>query len=300
MVKLAALSIAELDLALAASQPSGRSDLRDLHLLLTRATPLATDPPRSSLATAARLAAALPSSAADSLPPRPRTVFRLLRAGALDAAWAVLIDNASGVVEEPARASTSSGSPRATWRLPLLTKVEAPQVFADLPGFRDPRYDAPDDCYDITGRLSLHHGLDGLEIADSVIRVGGWASIDPLPTGPHEQIRLVVSNDDDELSINGRRIRRPDLVAGGGQPAQRQAWAGWVVELDPASDRLQPGESSLAIELEHDGVVRRSSVGGDAGEVSKLARAAASGVMTIGPRAIRWRPDRAGWRLVIE
>ena len=70
-------------------------------------------------------------------------MFRLLRDDALDAAWEVLIDNATGVVDEAYDASTATGAARTSPRLPLLTRIEAGTVFAELPGFRDPRYAAP-------------------------------------------------------------------------------------------------------------------------------------------------------------
>lgn len=207
-----------------------------------RAAPAVRQPPIAALAAAADLLGELPSRVEDALPPRPRTVFRLLRVGALDAAWLVLVDNATGLVEEPFKASTSSGAIRTAWRLPLITRIEPPKIFADLPGFRDPRFNPPDDCYDITTSVRLRHQLDEICIANGVATLGGWARLRSLATRPQEQVRLIAANGDAEVSVRGRRRRRPRF-------GDRQGWEsraarlGWLVSsvgsCKPAAGRRQ-------------------------------------------------------------
>lgn len=297
MAKLAPLSAGELDRELAALRPSVSADLRDLHALLMRATPLVDEPPRASLAAAAGLVAELPSEVLAGLAPRPRTVFRLLLAGAVDAAWVVLIDNATGVVEEPFAGSTSSGATRKAWRLPLLTRIEPPKVFADLPGFRDPRFSAPEDCYDITAGVRLRHQLDEISIVGDIATLGGWAVLDPLVTGPEEQVRLIAGNGDAKVAATGRRLRRADLVAGKSESAARRAWAGWSARLDLADPRLVEGSWDLSLEVDHDGVSRLVPLGANA---SDLARAGAYAVTRVGSRSVRWKTSDRKWRLVVS
>ncbi len=304
---LAPLSIADLDRSLVelrAELASGATDgpreqrarLRELHQLLMRATALSARPPTASLALAAEVLRGADAATADDSGPRPRTVFRLLRAGLAEAAWAVLTDNATGVVEDPVRASTSSGAVRTAWRLPLLTRIEPPIVFADLPGFRDPRYGAPDHCYDITDRVRLRHHVDEILLDGGAVTFGGWAALDALVTDQDEQVRLIAASGDVDVVISGTRLRRPDLVNPTGVARNRRAWAGWSVPLEPDDPRLVAGEWALSLELEHAGVCRRVGIGD---EVSGLARAATRVSARLGARQLRWDARQRPWRLVL-
>ena len=135
----------------------GRLD--ELHDMLLRATADHDDAPRNLLA---RVGRRLTTADLANLTPRPLVALRLLAAGALDAAWQVLRDNAVGVVDESFDVATSYGARRTSWRLPLNTLVEPPKVYAWLPGLRDPRYDAPDPAYDITDLVTAAVRLDEL------------------------------------------------------------------------------------------------------------------------------------------
>jgi hypothetical protein len=292
---LAPMTVADLDAAIGVLRSSG-GDLRELHQVLMRATPLSSGPPMSALAAASDVVAAADAAAVDALAPRPRTVFRLLRHGAFGAAWEVLLDNATGVVEEPFHAATATGAARTAWRLPLLTRIEAPMVFADLPGFRDPRYDAPDDCYDITSAVSMRQSLDEIRIEATEVTFGGWAALDTLVTGPNEQVRLVTTIGDVEIAVEARRVRRPDLVSGAEHEPPRRAWAGWSASLDAQDPRLIAGSWALSVEIEHDGIVRRSPVGATVGD---LARATARGQVQLGSRTLRWETSARQWHLVV-
>jgi hypothetical protein len=288
MAKLAPLTAGELDHEIHTFRLSGRdhdADLRELHALLMRAAPVVRQPPIAALVAAAGLLGQLPSRVEDGLPPRPRTVFRLLRVGALDAAWMVLVDNATGLVDEPFTASTSSGATRTAWRLPLITRIEPPKIFADLPGFRDPRFNPPDDCYDITTGVRLRHQLDEIWIANGAATLGGWARLRSLATSPQEQVRVIAANGDAEVSVGARRRRRPDLVVGRGGRAERRAWAGWSAQVDLADPRLVDGNWSLSLEIDHCGVSRRDTLGAQLGELARLATVT---VTQVGSRSVRW------------
>jgi hypothetical protein len=302
MATLAALSGTELGTSIAAlrsvqvdGSAQGRAQLRALHELLIRATPLSADPPERILAAAAEFADELGPEPADAMTPRPRTVFRLLRSGVLDAAWEVLIDNATGVVEEPFGASTATGSQRTAWRLPLLTRLEPPRVFADLPGFRDPRYGAPDDCYDITEVVRLRHELDEVVVDGSAVTFGGWCALDALATGPEERVRLVVSSSAGELTVDGRRLRRPDLQSSAGAAGERKVWAGWSSTLELGDPRLLPGSWALTLRHDHRGIVRSAPLGRRA---TDLARMTARQQLRIGSRAVQWK-TKGQWHLVV-
>jgi hypothetical protein len=269
--------------------------LRELHQVLMRAAASTSGPPLRALEAARALVAELGVESVDAMLPRPRTVFRLLGSGALDAAWEVLKDNATGVVDEPFHASTATGSARTSWRLPLLTLIEPPTVYADLPGFRDPRYGAPDDCYDITETVRVKHRLDEVFTNGATLTFGGWAALDALVTGPQEVVRLVASSGGAEIIAVGRRLRRPDLSRGDDPPGRR-AWAGWSATLDLGDPRLVPGTWDLSLELDHHGISRRAPIGA---ALSELAGAATRARITLGPRTFRWDSGRRQLRLVV-
>jgi hypothetical protein len=279
--------------------------LRDLHEALVRSTASSPEPPVDDLKRVAAAAGELPTDATDVLGPRPRTVYRLLRAQNWAAAWQVLTENAVGVVEVGYDASTATGQPRSTDRLPLLTRVEPPTVYAELPGFRDPRYGASDECYDISASVRLKHHLDEICMSTSVITLGGWAALDLLATDATESVRLVLSRvsdteaatETDEISVVGRRRRRADLVTGRGDALSRRAWAGWAVAIDLGDPRLRAGSWELAVEIDHQGLTRRAHLGS---KVSELAHAAAAGGQSTRSRTVAWDVTTRRWRLVIS
>jgi hypothetical protein len=297
------LTVAELDAAISRwrgglkqtseqSLASRRSQLRELHDLLVRVTPLAANPPIAALAVAVEIAGAADPAAIDALAPRPRTVLRLLRAGAPLVAWQVLKDNAAGVVADPTAIGELS-------RSPLRPLVEAPRVFAQLPGFRDPRFSAPEDCYDLTDRVRLRHHLDEISIdaTPGTLTFGGWAALDLVESGPDEHVRLLLRNDDGEVSVAGVRHRRADQAGGRGDALLRRAWSGWSVTLDVDKAGLDVGRWVLALEVEHDGVRRHAPIGA---EVSDLARATTRGRTQLGGRALWWEASGREWQLMIE
>jgi hypothetical protein len=269
--------------------------LRELHDVLIRMTPGTASPPIGCLELVRDVLDAVGTDATDALSPRPRTAFRLLRAGALDAAWDVLTENAVGVVAVEFDDSTATGVARTAWRLPLSVRVESGTVYAELPGFRDPRFVAPDSCYDLTAAIHLHAGLDSIDLSEGKVRLGGWAAYDVLNASPDERIAVVASRDGQELQALGKRVRRPDFVSGRGERLHRRAWAGWAAEFDLTGAELSDGVWTLSVQLDHDGLVRRTPLGAQA---SDFARATAASAAVVGGRQVSWQTDPRGWRLV--
>lgn len=307
MASLTPLAVAELANLIAATRSElAAADLprsamtkalRALHDGMMRATHGVDTAPQDCLTAAAELLARVPAEVVDALSPRPRTALRLLRAGASLAAWEVLADNATGVVEEPYDAATATGAARTSPRLPLLTTVEAGLVFAELPGFRDPRFAAPEECYDITSLVRLKHQLDELLVTGSDLVLSGWAALDVLTASVHERVAIVLTAAETTVAIPGHRVRRADLVSGRGDGLTRRAWAGWSAALDLGDPRLSSGRWSAWLELDHGGVSRREPIGR---EVALLAAAAARASIRVGTRSLRWDTSGKQWVLVVE
>jgi hypothetical protein len=277
------------------ADPTGaRRTLTDIHKSLMQATPSTTAPPLHVLGLATALLADLPTEVADGLPPRPRTVFRLLRAGQPAAAWEVLGENAVGVVDQVFTAATATGATRAVSRLPVLSRIEAPTAFAELPGFRDPRFAVPDECYDITDMIGLRHGLDEIYLEATTVSLGGWAVLDQLPTDPDETVTVVASGADGDVAVTGSRRRRADLVGTRGQALTRQAWAGWSASIDLTSPRFRNGSWVLSLQIDHAGVVRRCPLGAQLGAI---ARSATRSTIRIDGRRIGVTAERQQLRL---
>jgi hypothetical protein len=265
MVEVAALSIAaasaELDrISASAGTAPTNGDIEAAYDALLGATSEAELVPFPLLATGIGLASAADGSVVESLPPRARVVLRLLRSGAAEAAWAVLIDNATGVVPRTFRAGTSSGAERTEWVLPLLTAIEPPHIYADLPGFRDPRYAVPDAAYEIGDAIRLRSQVDEV-VAGPRPLLSGWAALDLLQTRSDEAVAIIASRDDAEVQWAGVRHRRPDLVGGSRDTLHRRAWAGWSVELDPTMLAVDGGQWTLSLAVTHSGVMRRIRLG---------------------------------------
>lgn len=241
-----------------------------LHDVLRAVTGTVEEAPGELLERASSIAGTADEDVVEALAPRPRIVMRLLRAKQPAAAWLVLIDNATGAVRRDFRASTSSGAERADWSLPLLTRVEPPDIYAELPAFRDPRFAVPDELFEIGSAVKLRCHVDEVAVGRCPV-VSGWAALDHVVTDANEQIALVASHDDREVRWSGVRVRRPDLVGGNRETIRRRAWAGWSVECR-LEDLVEPhGRWALSIEVTHRGLVRRARVGKSVGELASCA-----------------------------
>lgn len=227
-----------------------------------------------------------------NLPPRAAVAMRLLHAGAYDAAWAVILDNAVGVVEQTLRTSTSSGARRTAEPLPLATLVEPPEAYAWLPGFRDPRYKAPDAAYRITDSVTASVRLDEAWWDGTVLVLAGLASMRHLVASADDDMTIVLRRDEQhQVSIGAQRVRRPDLVRGSGAELTRAAWSGFVGRIDTAS--LARGLWSVRLRLSQQGVTREVRLGR-----TRLDAVAASAVTRAGGRA-EVRVGDAGTTVVV-
>ncbi|MGN6474425.1 MAG: hypothetical protein ACTHK4_12365 [Mycobacteriales bacterium] len=297
MPELAPLTAAEATEQLFAQADAVGSDvdkaaLTAVHDIVRAVTGTTDEAPASLLDAAAEFASRAPSEAVESLPPRTRVAMRLLRAGAQHAAWAVATDNATGFVARSLGASTSSGADRTDWPLPLLTAVEPPRVFADLPGFRDPRYAVADELYEIGAALKLRCHVD--EVADGRNPVlSGWAALDVLTTEPDEAVAIVAVQEGREVRWPGARLRRADLVGGNRDTIRRRAWAGWTVECRPAELGDGKGRWALSVEVTHRGLTRRARIGKSVGELA----AAAVGRQLSDKPVTRLHAGSGGWAI---
>jgi hypothetical protein len=284
-----------------------RDDLIRLHDVLIQAAASEDRAPRPLLEAAATALASVDPRLVEPLPTRPRVVFRLLRTGQLDAAALVLADNAIGVVASSFRGATSSGAPRTGWRLPILTHIEAGRIFADLPGFRDPRFNAADECYEISAAIKLRAHLDEARITGrgsrlrarygSRLELSGWAAIDIVHSSPGEQVRVVATREGREVSWPAVRHRRADLVSGTGEGLRRRAWAGWSAELNTATLGIKPSSWNVSIEVEHDGLVRRTRLGLS---VSELAARFANELWRPVRPTVRIEARKGGWVFAVS
>lgn len=214
---------------------------------------------------------------AEQLPIRALVVLRLLAAGSCEAAWALLLDNATGVVEQSFGQSTSSGARRTARRLPLTTRIEPPRVFAWLPGLRDPRHDAPEAAYDITDRVTLRTRLEEVWWDRRGLVLAGTAFLRYIAAGPDDMVEIVCTHGDGQQHVvAGERRRRPDHVRGVGGDLTRLAWAGWTAKLARA-DFPAAGDWQLALRLCESGITRSAELGGSLGDAVALVAAARAG-----------------------
>lgn len=240
--------------AIVAAATTGR--LTELHDLLVQETTTAEDAPRALLE---QVADAM-GDTEEKLAPRVAVAIRLLDARAVDAAWAVVRDNAVGVVTRTVRTSTSSGARPTEERLPLATFVEPPTVFAWLPGFRDPRYGAPDGAYDVTDAVTASVRLDEAWWEGSLLQLAGRATLRHLPASADDRVTVVLTHPDrPPVQVAATRVRRPDHVRGTGPELTRAAWAGWVARVDASS--FARGVWTVRLRVEQQGVSREVRLG---------------------------------------
>ena len=187
------------------------------------ASPVAHRGPRCRLATdgrgdalpadrlaelAAAVRARVPQGAEDRLPPRVRTLIRLLRRDALEPAWTLAEDNAAGVVRPTRAQSMWAGGSFASSRLPLPTVVDDDgRAFAWLPGFRDPRWGVPDDVYNIDNEVILRCSLDLVLLRRGVLHLSGGGYLGLLETSAQDSVVVVLNGPDGaEHRVPARRV----------------------------------------------------------------------------------------------
>lgn len=267
--------------------------VEDVHDPVVQATGARDDAPLDELgALADALGAALPVGAEAGLEPRHRVFVALLRARALEPAWTLAHDNGSGTVRQEVAFSTSSGAVRTSVRLPLVTLVEGERVYAWLPGFRDPRWNVPDEVYDITGDIEVRAALDQVRVEGGRMLLAGSAYLTQLPASADDTVAAVFTDAGGRrVQVPATRLRRPDLVKGTGPDLTQLAWSGWnaQVELGPVPD----GEWALAVEVGHGEVRRTAPLGTERGPLAQPGRLPA-GPHEIGGRVLRLSGARDG------
>lgn len=246
-------------LAAATATSEQKAALVDVHDTLMVETLYLDEAPIEALGRLSDGVGEVPAAVVDSLPMRVRVAMRLLRAKAFVAAWVVISDTATGRVEPPPQDAppTVRGIVGRT-DLPLTTRTEAGKVYAWLPGFRDPRYDAPAECFEMTDRVVQRSHLDAAALAKRHLHLSGWTSLAYLDTRADERVSVTMTTPDlPDVVVPARRRRRPDLVKGTGEALTRRVWAGWSADVD--LNRLAVHGSAsweLSVTIERDGISR--------------------------------------------
>ena len=178
---------------------------------------------------AAAVRASVPDAVEDGMEPRLRVFVRLLRRDALEPAWTLAGDNASGVV-----AQATSGV--SMWAGPTMVRHAAAAadliengaaVFAWLPGFRDPRCDVPDDVYDLAADVGLYLRLDRARFDADRLALSGVAWITPFDAGEDDVVTVRLEADGRQVRVPATRTRSPEHVRELGPALTQLAWAGW-------------------------------------------------------------------------
>jgi hypothetical protein len=226
----------------------------------------------------------VPARAWDQLNTRPRTAYRLIAAGEDVAAWELLTEGVRLARDGVERME------------PAHVHVDGGRVFAWLPGFRDPRFGVPDECYELTDDVKLRSRVDTAELtADSLTLAGTAYLTRSVRTGQTERVSLVLSRSGmDDIVVAGNRHRRPDLVSGTGTELRRRAWSGWSVTVALASLPAGSARYRLTLAIEH-GALRRTS---PIGSATPLAQQ--EGGVLVRRRRTRWSLDTSAsaWSLV--
>jgi hypothetical protein len=221
----------------------------------------------------------------DGLNNRPRTILRLVVAGEDEAAFAALVESAAVAADTTSKVE------------PAFVYVDGGRAFVWLPGFRDPRFTAPDGCYDISDEVKLRVTVDAAELTRSSLTLGGTAFLTrAVPTSPVEQVALVLRHaGQPDVVVPGQRHRRPDLVSGTGSELSRRAWSGWSVTVDLAALPRASGRWQLALAVDHDGLRRSVDLPEVAGAVAKQ-----EGNVAVRRKRTTWHLDTSGakWALV--
>jgi hypothetical protein len=223
----------------------------------------------------------------DGLNNRPRTTFRLIVAGEDEAALAATAESAAVAADATSKVE------------PAFVYVDGGRAFVWLPGFRDPRFTAPDSCYDISEEVKLRATVDTAQLTRASLTLGGTAFLTrAVPTAAAEQVALVLRHTGlPDFVVAGQRHRRPDLVSGTGSELSRRAWSGWSVTIDLGGLPRGSGRWQLALAIDHDGLRRSVDLPDSASPL-----ATQEGNIAVRRKRTTWHLDTAGskWALVAE
>ncbi len=264
----------------AAQALAPREALKALHAVLREqvvgaVVRAAAEGEQAPLAELAALAATtrehLPEGTEDSLGPRVGILVRLLREDALEAAWMLGRDNASGVVRPERTTSMWAGGSYLSSELALPTRVDPDgRVYAWLPGFRDPRWSVPDEVYDI-GQFVVMRGVLDLVTIDvsGVVRLRGSAFLGQLRTEPDDRVTVHLFGPEGlRHAVPATRLRRPDVVRARGPELRRLAWAGWRAAVGLDDLPQTNGTWQAELEIVQGPVRRREALGARRGPLA--------------------------------
>ncbi len=238
----------------------------------------------------------VPDGADDGLPVRLRVLIGLLRRYALEPAWLLAYDNASGRVRPSRVTATWAGGTFLSTALPLPTHVENGHVFAWLPGFRDPRWGVPDEVYAMDGAVTLRHRLDQVLVQDGTLHLAGIGYLSELPTGPDDLVTVPFTGPAGaQRPVPAARGRRPDLVSSQQPELTRLAWGGWYAALPLAPFASAPGEWRASIEVSASGITRAGPMGTRRGPLADPQR---SETVTCDGATVRCGSDQSGQLVV--
>lgn len=237
-----------------------RADVHDAVMQLTADSEQIRADELAELAAAVR--AHVPEHIEGGLNPRLRVFVRLLRVGALEPAWTLAHDNASGVVRPSRATSMWAGGSFLNSRLPLPTRVVDGRVYAWLPGFRDPRWNVPDEVYDIDADVVLRNQLEVVTVSGTSLRLVGSGYLGLLETSPDDRVSVeLLGPAGARESIPAQRVRRSDDVRLSGPELTRLAWSGWTATIDLAPVLAVPGSWRVNLEVVQQGAQRIAPLG---------------------------------------
>ncbi|MGI8328768.1 glycosyltransferase family 2 protein [Actinomadura scrupuli] len=141
---------------------------------------------------------------------------------------------------------------------PPVTVVDKGKAFAAYPYFRDPAVAIPDECYEITDRLTAGHRLTGLAWTDAGLTVRGHALIWRVGTQAQEVALVLRSKKHPgiEHRVPVERVATPDLAEG----RYTYPEAGFTANITPAELR-PPSQWDAYVEVAVEGLVREARLG---------------------------------------
>ncbi|GHF25686.1 hypothetical protein GCM10010218_02970 [Streptomyces mashuensis] len=152
-------------------------------------------------------------------------------------------------------------------------RVEGGRAYALFPYFRDSTLDIPDDCYDITAELPVHHHVDSAELGAGGLRLAGHACIDRISTRDvTTELVLRKRGTDLERRLEVRHTPTPALKPATDGGPYVYDMAGYEVTVGFAS--LTPGLWDISLAVGAQGIEKRVRLGSKRAEAVTTATTA--------------------------
>jgi CDP-glycerol glycerophosphotransferase len=139
------------------------------------------------------------------------------------------------------------------------------RVYGGYPYFRDPVAGVPDECYDVTAELAVHHYLAGVSLDGSCLRLNGHAYIEHVDTvGLRTAVILHERARGEEHRAPARQVPVAGLTEECRQGRYDYGLAGFNVELDLADiagTALGPGRWGVLVAVTAQGVSKQAPLG---------------------------------------